>query len=237
MVVGISAHVIGIILSNGFQILFTFNFFFFLYSKTELKKAINKAIMANPRSQRNHGNTGTDKESKSKSSSSRSSKAAQAAAAAEAHDYNASTTHSANASSTNGPAGSGAAGSNSNSTGNNLSNSSANTKDLVDLESLPVETLRKYRQVHKLSASIPSALSHDGYLLNSAVGRKSYTAKHTSRVTKHELATVVKKHFAQQNVRESEVIVDFIYSVNRQGEYKIGLVNLRQKRKLTGINF
>lgn len=164
--------------------------------------------MANPRSQRNTGNTGTDKESKPKSSSSRSKASAAAAASAtaqtETYDY------PAGGPSTNGATASASA------AGNTLATS---TKDLVNIESLPVQTLRKYRQVHKLGSTVPSALSFDGYMLNSAVGRKTFAARHTNRVTKHELASVVKKHFAQQNPRESEVIVDFIYSVNRQGEY------------------
>lgn len=39
-----------------------------------------------------------------------------------------------------------------------------------------------------------------------------------SRVTKRALSAVVKKNFSNQSVRESEVIVDFIYSVRTQGK-------------------
>lgn len=91
--------------------------------------------------------------------------------------------------------------------------------DLVGIDDLPVSVLRKYRQVHNLASVVPSALSHNGYLLknNKPLGVKTFTGKHTTRVSKQELAAVVKKHFNQQTVRESEVVVDFIYSVNKQG--------------------
>lgn len=183
--------------------------------------------MANSRSQRATGNTGTDKESKPKSTSSRTSKAAAAAAAAataaaaqtDSYDYTSTTGTGGGATGTTTTTTSGTGGGNQSNSNTTLP---ATTKDLVNIDSLPVQTLRKYRQVHKLGAAIPSAVSYNGYLLNSAVGHKTLSAKNTNRVTKHELASVVKKHFAQQNPRESEVIVDFIYSVNRQGELLIG---------------
>ncbi|ODQ65586.1 hypothetical protein NADFUDRAFT_50872 [Nadsonia fulvescens var. elongata DSM 6958] len=86
--------------------------------------------------------------------------------------------------------------------------------DPMDFESLPLDSLRKYKTLYKLST--PSALSHDGFLLNSAVGKKTYSYKHQNRVTKAELAAATKKHFMAQPVRESEIIVDFIYAVKNQ---------------------
>lgn len=97
----------------------------------------------------------------------------------------------------------------------------ADSDDLVRIEDLPIETLRKYREVYKLGNQISSALSHNGYLLrnnSTSLAKRTFTAKHSTRVSKHELAAVVKKNFNQQTVRESEVIVDFIYSVNKQGK-------------------
>jgi histone deacetylase complex subunit SAP30 len=94
------------------------------------------------------------------------------------------------------------------------------SEDFVRIDDLPVETLRKYREVHKLENQVSSALSHNGYLLrnnSTSIAKRTFTAKHTNRVSKHELAAVVKRNFNQQTVRESEVIVDFIYSVNKQG--------------------
>ena len=107
---------------------------------------------------------------------------------------------------------------------NSSSNSQqhADSEDFARIEDLPVEILRKYRTVHKLENQISSAMSHNGYLLrnnSTSLAKRTFTAKHSNRVSKHELAAVVKRNFNQQTVRESEVIVDFIYSVNKQGKW------------------
>jgi histone deacetylase complex subunit SAP30 len=57
----------------------------------------------------------------------------------------------------------------------------------------------------------------NGYLLGGSIGKKTYTYKNSNRVSKPELAAAVKKHFMGSNVKESETIVDFIYSVRKQG--------------------
>lgn len=103
---------------------------------------------------------------------------------------------------------------------NSNSNSTTNFQpvkpDPLNFETMPLETLRKYKQYHKLSC--PSAASWSGYLLNSTVGRKTHSFKSSGRVSKQELASSVKKHFMSQNVRESDTIVEFIYSVKHQDE-------------------
>lgn len=89
----------------------------------------------------------------------------------------------------------------------------------MDFETLPLSALRKYRSIYKLST--PSAQSMNGYLLGGSIGKKTYSYKHSSRVSKSELAAAVKRHFMNTNTKESETIVDFIYSVRKQGELLI----------------
>lgn len=176
--------------------------------------------MGPPRSQRNAGAAAGEKDSAS--STTTKSKSSSRSKASSNGSNSASTANDQYDAAGNLAAGGGSA-STANSAGgaSSASSSSASSaaKDLVSIDTLPVETLRKYRRIHNLSATVPSALSSDGYLLNSAVGRKTLAARNSTRVSKHELAGVIKKHFAAQNPRESEVIVDFIYSVNRQGEF------------------
>lgn len=142
-----------------------------------------------------------------------------------------------------------------------------------EIERLPVEALRKYRTAYKLP--VHSAQTFRGYLLDSPVGRKTWSYRYgasggaterslqtlgglsekdgnkegetgagairngnevdddkdqrqaqmipvassaTSRITKRALETVVKRNFTNQSIRESEVIVDFIYSVRTQSK-------------------
>ncbi|KAH3678300.1 hypothetical protein WICPIJ_008850 [Wickerhamomyces pijperi] len=85
----------------------------------------------------------------------------------------------------------------------------------LDFDSLPVHTLRKYRDHYGLSGT-ESCLTGSGYILQSKAGEKTYTAKNSSRVSKLELAANVKKHFLSTNVKESEVITNFLYRVNNQ---------------------
>ncbi|CAN6621674.1 hypothetical protein TRVA0_008S02608 [Trichomonascus vanleenenianus] len=88
--------------------------------------------------------------------------------------------------------------------------------DPLDFESLPIEALRKYRLQNKLST--PSAESHPGWMLHCPLGKRTASQRTTNRVSKKELAAAVKKHFVAQSVRESDTIVDFIYSVKRQDD-------------------
>lgn len=87
----------------------------------------------------------------------------------------------------------------------------------AEIEELPTKVLRQY----KLDYRIPvySAQSFNGYLLNSSVGRKTHTFKKVkNRVKKQDLVKAVKRNFATQNVRESEVVVNFIYAVKTQNQ-------------------
>ncbi|KAK9470306.1 uncharacterized protein V1510DRAFT_423390 [Dipodascopsis tothii] len=86
--------------------------------------------------------------------------------------------------------------------------------DPLNFDTFPVTALRKYRTSHNLTT--PSALSNDGMLLNGSIGKKTWSYKHRTRVPKEELASAVKKHFQAQNVRETDMIAGFLYSVKNQ---------------------
>uniref|UniRef100_A0A060THF2 ARAD1D38170p n=1 Tax=Blastobotrys adeninivorans TaxID=409370 RepID=A0A060THF2_BLAAD len=88
--------------------------------------------------------------------------------------------------------------------------------DPLDFDTLPLSALRKYRTAHRLQ--VPSALSWPGYMVHGGIGKKTSSYKASTRVPKEELAAAVKKHFLNHNVRESDAIVDFIYSIKKQDE-------------------
>lgn len=97
-------------------------------------------------------------------------------------------------------------------------------QDPMDFESLPDESLRKYRDQYNLP--VKSSLSQEGFLLTSEIGKKSLSYKSRDRVTKAELAENVKKHFLSQPVRESEIITNFLYKVNNQDKaFKLDFKN------------
>jgi hypothetical protein len=56
-----------------------------------------------------------------------------------------------------------------------------------------------------------------GYMLDGSVGKRTVSYKTCKRVPKSEVVMQVKRHFLTQTIRETDVIVDFIYSVKRQG--------------------
>ncbi|KAG5359721.1 Transcriptional regulatory protein [Yarrowia sp. C11] len=92
--------------------------------------------------------------------------------------------------------------------------------EAMNFDTLPLESLRKYKSLHKLQA--PSALTLNGYLLSGPMGKKTWSYKHRTRVNKPELAAAAKKHFMAQPVRESEIIVDFVYAVkNHDKAFKL----------------
>lgn len=53
-------------------------------------------------------------------------------------------------------------------------------------------------------------------MLEGSVGKKTLSSKHNMRLAKSEVASEVKRHFLNQPVRDTDVIVDFIYSAKRQ---------------------
>lgn len=85
-----------------------------------------------------------------------------------------------------------------------------------------MDSLRKYKDLHKVPVKSP--YSDAGFYLDSKVGKKTYSYKHHNRTTKWEIAAACKRHFVSHHTRESDVIVDFIYSVKNQGEYKLVMV-------------
>ncbi|KAK9460160.1 uncharacterized protein V1516DRAFT_679088 [Lipomyces oligophaga] len=88
--------------------------------------------------------------------------------------------------------------------------------DPVDFSTFPADSLRKYRDTYRLSELSP--ISQDGMLLNSVVGHRTFSFKHRNRITKDDLAASVKRHFATQSVRETDIIASFIYSVRHQDD-------------------
>lgn len=82
--------------------------------------------------------------------------------------------------------------------------------------------LHSYRHAYRLNT--PSAFSRSMNQIvfsNPGIGRYSPTmARHQDRrrVSKEQLALAVRKNFNALAIHESEVIVDFIYSVKHQGE-------------------
>lgn len=92
--------------------------------------------------------------------------------------------------------------------------------EAMNFDTLPLDSLRKYKSLHKLPT--PSALTPNGYLLSGVMGKKTWSFKHRTRVNKPELAAAAKKHFMAQPVRESEIIVDFVYAVkNHDKAFKL----------------
>ncbi len=91
--------------------------------------------------------------------------------------------------------------------------------DPMDFESLPLSSLRKARDLYGLNT--PSCHSFEGELLNSKIGKKTYSYKNNkdARVSKKELADDVKKYVMEQPIRETEVIVNFLYAVHHKGMF------------------
>ncbi|KAJ8103062.1 hypothetical protein POJ06DRAFT_265921 [Lipomyces tetrasporus] len=86
--------------------------------------------------------------------------------------------------------------------------------DPIEFETFPIESLRKYKASYKLS--VPSSISNAGNLLNGPVGKKTYSYKHRTRISKDELAGNVERHFSALPVRETEMIAGFLYSAKNQ---------------------
>ncbi|KAK9322826.1 hypothetical protein V1517DRAFT_373491 [Lipomyces orientalis] len=86
--------------------------------------------------------------------------------------------------------------------------------DPIEFETFPIESLRKYKASYKLSVS--SSISTAGTLLNGPIGKKTYSYKHRTRISKDELAGNVERHFSTVPVRETEMIAGFLYSAKHQ---------------------
>ncbi|KAK9355719.1 hypothetical protein V1505DRAFT_369037 [Lipomyces doorenjongii] len=86
--------------------------------------------------------------------------------------------------------------------------------DPLEFETFPIESLRMYKTSYKLP--VPSSISNAGTLLNGPVGKKTYSYKHRTRISKEELAGNVKRHFSAFPARETEMIAGFLYSAKNQ---------------------
>ncbi|KAK9480015.1 hypothetical protein V1514DRAFT_327123 [Lipomyces japonicus] len=101
-----------------------------------------------------------------------------------------------------------------------VANSQLNVDDLngfsdpIDFETFPRAALRKYKAAYNLST--PSSVTFSGSLLDSSVGKRTYSFKHRNRVSKDELASDVKRHFTSVPVRETDMIAGFIYAAKYQ---------------------
>ncbi|KAK9447760.1 uncharacterized protein V1518DRAFT_420346 [Limtongia smithiae] len=92
--------------------------------------------------------------------------------------------------------------------------------DPINFEKFPDSALRKYRTHYGLPEK--SNISGPGMLLNGSAGKRTFSYKHRTRITKDELAGAVKRHFAAQPTRETDMIVAFLYSArNQDKEFKL----------------
>lgn len=88
--------------------------------------------------------------------------------------------------------------------------------DPLDFLTLPVETLNLYRRKFNLEG-VPEAMTDYGAMLSTG---KTFTERSVvQRITKDQLAEAVKAHFLSQNVKETDVIANFVYTVHNEGEY------------------
>lgn len=102
--------------------------------------------------------------------------------------------------------------------------------DPLDFEKLDDQELRNYAKYHLQDfKEVKSCLTLPGYLLESKIGEKTYSFLNKNRVSKKELAGVCKRHFNNLNVKETEVITNFIYKVNNQDK----LFKLKFNKSLT----
>lgn len=86
----------------------------------------------------------------------------------------------------------------------------------LDFETLPALSLEKYNEKYGLGLPYPLSLNAD--MLNSELGKKTYSYKRNNRgkISKPELANQVKKHFLELPAKENEIITNFLYTVKNQ---------------------
>ncbi|OBA23941.1 hypothetical protein METBIDRAFT_10145 [Metschnikowia bicuspidata var. bicuspidata NRRL YB-4993] len=93
----------------------------------------------------------------------------------------------------------------------------------LDFQSFSEETLNNY--LRKYSLNYPDVRSLNENILNSEIGKKTYSYKratHGNKISKPELASNLQKHFTLMNIRENEVITNFLYRVkNQDKEFKL----------------
>ncbi|CUM65302.1 uncharacterized protein PRCAT00002937001 [Priceomyces carsonii] len=94
--------------------------------------------------------------------------------------------------------------------------------DPLDFYSFDCKTLDKYVRTYGLN--LPPTMTIDGDILQSDIGKKTYSYKHSNknRVSKLEQSNNVKKHFMNLPCRENEIITNFLYKANNQDtEFKL----------------
>lgn len=94
------------------------------------------------------------------------------------------------------------------------------TSHPVDFEEYTDAFLRRYKDHFQLD--VPDNLTLQGYLLSSKLGAKTYSYKrntqeqHDARIHKKDLANVVRRHFDEHSIKETDCIPQFIYKVKNQ---------------------
>lgn len=90
----------------------------------------------------------------------------------------------------------------------------------MDFEEYTDAFLRRYKDHFQLD--VPDNLTLQGYLLGSKLGAKTYSYKrntqgqHDKRIHKRDLANVVRRHFDEHSIKETDCIPQFIYKVKNQ---------------------
>ncbi|CAI4048841.1 hypothetical protein SKDZ_13G3880 [Saccharomyces kudriavzevii ZP591] len=90
----------------------------------------------------------------------------------------------------------------------------------MDFEEYTDAFLRRYKDHFQLD--VPDSLTLQGYLLGSELGAKTYSyrrntqEKHDKRIHKKDLANVVRRHFDEHSIKETDCIPQFIYKVKNQ---------------------
>lgn len=92
----------------------------------------------------------------------------------------------------------------------------------IDLLSLDEKALHNYNRKYRLK--LPYIQSINENILNSEIGKKTYSAKKKGlghRVSKQEFVSHVQKHFNLTQPRENDIVSNFLYKVkNEERDFK-----------------
>ncbi|KAK6197391.1 uncharacterized protein RJT21DRAFT_123197 [Scheffersomyces amazonensis] len=95
----------------------------------------------------------------------------------------------------------------------------------LDFEKFEDDVLIKYNKRYGMNLPNPTSVNND--ILNSEIGKKTYTKRNESKqspnkITKVELANKTKNHFLALPTKENEIITNFLYKVKHQeDEFKL----------------
>ncbi|ABN66748.1 predicted protein [Scheffersomyces stipitis CBS 6054] len=89
----------------------------------------------------------------------------------------------------------------------------------LDFEKFDEETLVRYNKKYNLNLPNPVSINND--ILNSEIGKKTYSKRNKSRatfggITKPEMANHLKTHFMNLPTKENEILTNFLYKVKHQ---------------------